>query len=79
MLVHVLDCHSVGQARSLMSTPGDGHFCTIPTERNATICARRWICAPEVIKCEHTDLAIEETPSPRYQKMRFFLPWYRGP
>ena len=48
-----------------------------------------WIHFPEVVICEHTlrpetqyrrtDLAVEDMPSLRYQKMRFFLTWYRGP
>jgi len=38
-----------------------------------------WIHFPEVIICEHADLAVENMPSLRYQKMRFFLTWYRGP
>lgn len=38
-----------------------------------------WIHSPEAIINEHTDLAVERIPSLRYQQMRFFLIWYRGP
>ena len=38
-----------------------------------------WVHFQEVVICEHTDLAVENMPSLRYQKMRFFFTWYRGP